>query len=30
VVAWPVHEPHWKREILRTHWPADDEWRQDE
>ena len=24
VQAWPVHEPHWKREILRTR-PSDDE-----
>ena len=30
VQAWPVHEPHWKREILRTLWHAEDEWRQDE
>jgi hypothetical protein len=29
VQAWPVHEPHWKREILRTEWHADDLWRQD-
>ncbi len=20
VQAWPVHEPNWKREILRTEW----------
>jgi predicted transcriptional regulator len=25
VRAWPVHEPDWKREILRTEWHADDE-----
>jgi hypothetical protein len=24
VQAWPVHEPDWKREILRTEWLADD------
>jgi hypothetical protein len=24
VQAWPVHEPQWKREILRTEWQADD------
>ena len=29
VRAWPVHESHWKREILRTQWLADDEWQQD-
>ena len=23
VQAWPIHEPQWKREILRTEW-ADD------
>jgi len=23
VQAWPVHEPDWKREILRTEWQAD-------
>jgi hypothetical protein len=25
VQAWPIHEPHWKREILRTEWQADDD-----
>lgn len=25
VQAWPVHEPQWKREILRTEWQADDD-----
>lgn len=30
VQAWPVHEPHWKREILRTEWRADDEFRQED
>jgi hypothetical protein len=25
VQAWPVHEAHWKREILRTLWYADEE-----
>jgi hypothetical protein len=26
VQAWPVHEPGWKREILRSEWHAlDDE-----
>jgi hypothetical protein len=24
VQAWPVHEPEWKREILRTEWLAAD------
>jgi hypothetical protein len=24
VQAWPVHEPDWKREILRAEWLADD------
>jgi hypothetical protein len=24
VQAWPVHEPEWKREILRTEWLAED------
>ena len=25
VQAWPIHEPQWKREILRTEWRLDDE-----
>jgi Zn-dependent peptidase ImmA (M78 family) len=29
VRAWPVHEPNWKREILRTEWHGDDQWQQD-
>jgi hypothetical protein len=26
VQVWPVHEPEWKREIIRTHWNLDEDW----
>jgi len=28
VQAWPIHEPEWKREILRAEWLADDDWQE--